>query len=321
MADDEELDTQKLDDLKNALDDLKIVDVARKPEGLSADLKATKSFATDMEAMQSLVKRGFYAVPVSQTDYELLSNDGEVRCAMDDGVEYVLRFGALTGDANGGSEDEGDSDANRYIFVAAEFNPDMIAKPELDPLPEAPADDAATDEEAADEEAADESGTDEADEAETDDTADAEEAADESGEETPETDDESADDAADELAAERERIEKENQRKQEEYDEKIADGKKKAEELNARFADWYYIISDEVYKKIHLSRDQIIKMKDAAEDEATGTGMDLHDHSGHGHGHGDHSFDPSMLEPAQPAEPEGPLDEFDSLEAEGPEGE
>ena len=35
MAADEELDTKKLDDLKFALDDLKIVDVNRKPGGLS----------------------------------------------------------------------------------------------------------------------------------------------------------------------------------------------------------------------------------------------------------------------------------------------
>ncbi|HID33565.1 MAG TPA: pyridoxal-phosphate dependent enzyme, partial [Anaerolineae bacterium] len=29
----------------------------------------------------------------------------------------------------------------------------------------------------------------------------------------------------------------------------------RVKELNERFADWYYIISDEVYRKIHLSRD------------------------------------------------------------------
>ena len=32
--------TEKLDDLKRALDDLKIVDVHRKPAGLSAELQA-----------------------------------------------------------------------------------------------------------------------------------------------------------------------------------------------------------------------------------------------------------------------------------------
>ena len=43
MAADEELNTAKLDDMKFALDDLKIVDVSRKPAGLSADLKAAAS--------------------------------------------------------------------------------------------------------------------------------------------------------------------------------------------------------------------------------------------------------------------------------------
>ena len=34
------------------------------------------------------------------------------------------------------------------------------------------------------------------------------------------------------------------------------------DELNARFADWYYVISDEVFRKIHLNRDDLIKKKE-----------------------------------------------------------
>ena len=44
MSADEELNAAKLDELKTALDDLKIVDVSRKPAGLSADLKAAADF-------------------------------------------------------------------------------------------------------------------------------------------------------------------------------------------------------------------------------------------------------------------------------------
>ena len=69
------------------------------------------------------------------------------------------------------------------------------------------------------------------------------------------------------LEAERARIEKENKRKQEEYDQQIADGKKKVDDLNARFADWYYVISDEVYRKIHLGRDEIVMKKPKKEPE------------------------------------------------------
>ena len=37
-------------------------------------------------------------------------------------------------------------------------------------------------------------------------------------------------------------------------------------ELNARFADWYYVISEDVYKKIHLGRSDIIKEGATARD-------------------------------------------------------
>ena len=37
--------------------------------------------------------------------------------------------------------------------------------------------------------------------------------------------------------------------------------------MNERFADWYYVISDEVYQKIHLSREDVVKKKEKAEAE------------------------------------------------------
>ncbi len=41
-------------------------------------------------------------------------------------------------------------------------------------------------------------------------------------------------------------------------------------ELNARFADWYYIISEDEYKKIHLGRDELIQVKESAKKEGHG---------------------------------------------------
>ena len=62
--------------------------------------------------------------------------------------------------------------------------------------------------------------------------------------------------------AERERIKKENERKMNAY----RDQKKKAEdrvaELNARFANWYYVVSEDVYKKLRLVRSDIVKEAD-----------------------------------------------------------
>jgi hypothetical protein len=93
--------------------------------------------------------------------------------------------------------------------------------------------------------------------------------------------------------AERARIEKENKRKQEEYNQQIADGKKKVAELNARFADWYYVISDEVYRKIHLSRKEIVMKKPKKEPAKGGEGAD---HAGH-----DHDLPADIKVPGPPA--------------------
>lgn len=63
------------------------------------------------------------------------------------------------------------------------------------------------------------------------------------------------------LEATRERIAKENQRKIDDRNEKIAASRKKVQELNARFSDWYYVVSDAAYKKLKISRDQLIVPK------------------------------------------------------------
>jgi hypothetical protein len=47
-------------------------------------------------------------------------------------------------------------------------------------------------------------------------------------------------------------------------------GEKRVKELNERFADWYYIISDATYRKIHLSREDVVKKKEKPADEKAG---------------------------------------------------
>jgi hypothetical protein len=109
LAEGEELASGKLNDLRNALGDLKIVDVARKPSGLSAELKAEESFTNDREAVTSMQQRGFLPLKTG----EILSTDGETIVGMKDGVEYVLRFGAPTtvaGDSKAGDSKPGDAD-------------------------------------------------------------------------------------------------------------------------------------------------------------------------------------------------------------------
>ncbi|MEX0585335.1 MAG: DUF4340 domain-containing protein, partial [Pirellulales bacterium] len=83
----EELDSTKLNDMKTALDDLKIVDVRAKPASLSSVLKNDEGQLTQQDA-RNLAGKGFF---LSQG--QLLSNEGEVIARMKDGVVYVLRFG------------------------------------------------------------------------------------------------------------------------------------------------------------------------------------------------------------------------------------
>jgi len=249
LADGQELASTKLNDLRNALGDLKIIDVARKPAGLSADLKGAEAFTGDPEAVTSMQQRGF--LPLKSGD--ILSTDGETIVGMKDGVEYVLRFGAGTtvsgaekkvDDAKDGDDDAGET-AGRYLLVMARFNEGLLDKPKLDPVPDVP-------EERQGEEK----------------KPDDKKAGDKKDEKQPEGDAaeklkaaEEADAKAQAALEEKRRIERENRRKQDDYDDKVKAAQKRVRDLNNRFADWYYIVSDKEYAKIHLNRDSVIQKK------------------------------------------------------------
>ena len=98
LAEDEELNNETLNALKTALDDLQIVDVVRKPEGLSKDLKAGDDFMNNREAFAGPDVEGLHPGPGAGSGgaEEIISSDGEVIATMKNGTEYVLRFGNLT---------------------------------------------------------------------------------------------------------------------------------------------------------------------------------------------------------------------------------
>jgi hypothetical protein len=403
LAEDEELNEQALNGLKTALDDLQIVDVVRKPAGLSQDLKAGADFLNSRETLLDLMMKGFTASPGEDGGPgELISSDGEVIATMKNGTEYVLRFGNLT-TADGSGKQEGEaaaaaatdeklatgSDVNRYLFVMARFNENAVKQPELEQLPELPAGasepagDKAADpasDEAANGEAASAAGTssepansetqdDEAAAATGESTGSAEQDEEEpepppspfvdpaQDESTPAegTQDESAsgdtaaqdaraqpaaanegqpaatsqnqseeqtsaqapaqtpaatsteapaggesasaaadtaasdkndesktttapsdDEKANELEriiADRKRIEQENQRKLDEYQETLKKGRENVKELNLRFGDWYFVVPDDVFKKVRLGKSDVIKKKEKKDTGAsTATG-------------------------------------------------
>ncbi|MEO8270848.1 MAG: hypothetical protein ABI557_14080, partial [Aureliella sp.] len=80
-----------------------------------------------------------------------------------------------------------------------------------------------------------------------------------------------------ELEFVREQIAKDNQRKIDARNEKMDTARRRVQELNARFADWYYVVSDEVYKKLKISRDQLIgpNTPDAAQSTPAATGPSI----------------------------------------------
>ena len=76
------------------------------------------------------------------------------------------------------------------------------------------------------------------------------------------------------VIAERKQIEQENQRKLDEYQALLKKGEENVKDLNLRFGDWYFVVNDDVFQKVRLSRDKVIKKKDekAAGEDAGAAG-------------------------------------------------
>lgn len=143
LTDKEELNTVKLDELKNALNSLKIVNVIRKPQGLINSLRENE-IKLEPEALISLQQSGFYLTR-GPSGPQLFARDGEVIAALRDGVQYTLRFGDFAdefADTDAEGEDKEKNPAaktaakvNRYLMVEAVFNPDLIPRPMLEEVP------------------------------------------------------------------------------------------------------------------------------------------------------------------------------------------
>lgn len=132
-----EVDQTKVKDLVKALDELKIVGVRPKPEGLSQSLSKVDSegMRITQEDMMSLQSKGFYFT----RDGQLVSNEGEIQAKTKDGVEYTLRFGEIVygsglaisaGTATDGDDTEtDDSGENRYLFITTSFDGSEFVEP------------------------------------------------------------------------------------------------------------------------------------------------------------------------------------------------
>jgi len=301
LAPDEELNASKLDDMKYAFSDLKIVDVNRKHKELARYLREKGKSALEAADAEDLADYGFYLVgvnpqtakflqtlfPVEEGSPVLLSTQGDVRIAMKGGMVYVLRFGQITSSGKSAAqkkkepakkepekkapekkepakdgEKKDDETAkpegpglNRYLFIMAEFDPSLMPAPQYEKLPELPKPGETPKSEPAKTEP---SKTDAGKKPETPkpDAAKKEEPA-----KKPDPEAERK-----RIEEERKRIEVANAEKKKQYEKEIEDGQKKVKELNDRFADWFYVISDNEYKRIHLARTDIVKKKEKKEE-------------------------------------------------------
>jgi hypothetical protein len=338
LAEDEELNTETLNGLKTALDDLQIVDVVRKPQGLSNDLKAGEDFMKNEEALRDLVSKGFTPTQSASGTGpdEIISSDGEIIAMMKNGTEYVLRFGNLTnvgaGDKSSETEQPAsvsdaageatkDGGVHRYLFAMARFNENGVKRPELQDPPKLPSkeeqpasgeatstsgesgEDASaegsatadtqagspaesgnaadeTSDTTTDAAAADQPATPPAD-AKSNETAvnDSNAAAGESEkkDDAPASANTDEDQELKKLIADRDRIEQENKRKLEEYQQTLEKGRENVKELNLRFGDWYFVVADDVFKKIRLSRESVIKKKEKKLDTEKSDAADTSD--------------------------------------------
>lgn len=273
-----DLDTEKLDDLRNALQDLKIVDVFT-------------------QNRVSMINAGFYNLPNG-----FFSRDGEIIVELEGGIVYRLLFGKIApktlGQQTEEEKDKEDEDVakkdektkdnggedvaeaadgedvaeavgdNRYLFVYVHSDKNLIGEPDIKPLPHVSLLGSISND----------------GEAKKEKQADSTKAKDGKADPQPGSaeDEPSPGDVVRELMqldeekllteAEYDRKLKEvqdhNRQQMEEIESQIEAAEKAAKELRDRFVPWFYVIDNAMYKKFHLTRKDVIKTKEESKEES-----------------------------------------------------
>jgi len=231
LTENEDLDLDRINILQSALENLTIKGVLRKPAVLRPDLKITPAAIADAKTSETLTQLGLFGDPNTTVDnlMDLKSANGEIHISLQTGIKYILRFGEV--DSTSGAQDS----IHRYLFVTTAFQPNMIPTPAYTPLPEAgPAEPISE-------------GSCQTEEPTTDSEA------------TKETEQPAL--TPEQLAELKETIMRENARLKEEYDSKLIAAQNSVRILNSRFADWFYLIDETTFNKIHLTNNDLIKAR------------------------------------------------------------
>lgn len=252
----------------------------------------------------SLNSKGFLVYENrEENDFRLYAKAGELVASLKDGVQFHMSFGnefegsedeievggTVSDETNSDSDqeetDSGESDSetddqksgededeektkSRYLIVRASFDEELLGPTPVAPVkPDVP-EGVQVDEEGNVIKPAEEKDEKPADAEQAKDDADSADDQDATPEKAD--DNEKTPDLGDvyQRAIEKYRA---DQKKYEEdlkaRAEKVEEGKKKVDELNDRFADWYYVITEEDFDKLRLNREQLVKEKEKEESE------------------------------------------------------
>jgi hypothetical protein len=244
MKEAEEPNAETLSTLTSTLSGLKLTGVRRKPDVVAQaqDLRNLGKMPRELliAVARQLAGRGFFLYSEDRNTFGMISSEGEMQVACDDGVVYTLRFGDVlvgSGDevsAGSPQPDEKDpkdpkkddkkddkkagSTENRYLMVSAAYDDALVGPAPAEPKPYKADPSKKPEEQKAEEEKA-------------------------------------------------KKDKEDYETKKKDWEKKRADGKKRAEELTKRFAPWYYVISADAFKKLRVERSALVKAKEAPKDE------------------------------------------------------
>jgi hypothetical protein len=300
----DEVNTDAVNDTLNAIRDLKIAGVRPKQKGLTPELRidrtALKSQRDFGRLQNDLLNRGFILQPGPDGDPNrllLIARDGEMKVATDDGLVYAMFFGRVfTGSDEeleigfGNGEEAQESKTDSADNSTSEQDEAVTTETDQAEADQDGSDEDGSDEDGSDEDGSDEDGSDEDDEQKSkskpgryvfvrvffDKRFLGEDIVEPTEPEQPaelkdappsvEGEDDPLEEIRDKYSDDQVAYQA-DKRSHEEYLEKIKDGLKKADELNLRFVEWYYVISGEEYDKLKLDRADYIREKTSEDDE------------------------------------------------------
>ncbi len=287
------LKTSELNGMINSLGDLKIAGVRPKPSFISSGLKLSGEVKPSREASLFLQQRGFFfAQSPDRKSLEIFSNQGDLTATTEEGVAYVLRFGAVfTGDefdievgsakpkeekketesSSEGNKDEKSEESknsegknkSRYLFVSVQFDQTALGDAPVKPTP--PAEKKKEDEKKPATEKKTEAKKDEKKAVSSEEKSKEEKPADKKEEKSKEEKETEKLDPQKVYEAALAKYETDLKV----YQEKVEAGKKEVEKLNKRFADWYYVIDAASFDKLHKSRTDLVEVKEPEKKETT----------------------------------------------------